>query len=135
MSSSDILIVYIFNSNYYNMLFYLQTACIVIALIHIWFQPYRDELLNALDGVMLLIMVVIVNINTFTFLHEVTTEISLILVMLPLFLYCTIAVKKIVHTCFEKKHRMGRSHAHQYNQINNADNGEDENAGLHSVVR
>ena len=129
------LIVYTFNSNYYNMLFYLQTACIVIALIHIWFQPYRDELLNALDGVMLLIMVVIVNINTFTFLHEITTEISLILVMLPLFLYCTIAVKKIVHTCFEKKHRVGRSHAHQYNQINNADNSEDENAGLHSVVR
>ena len=27
------LIVYIFNSNYSNMLFYLQTACIVIAMI------------------------------------------------------------------------------------------------------
>ena len=129
------LIVYTFNSNYYNMLFYLQTACIVIALIHIWFQPYHDELLNALDGVMLLIMVVIVNINTFTFLHEVTTEISLILVMLPLFLYCTIAVKEIVHTCFEKKYRVGRSHARQFNQIDNVDNSEDENAGLHMVVR
>ena len=129
------LIVYAFNSNYYNMLYYLQTACIVITLIHIWFQPYHDELLNALDGAMLLIIVLIVNINTFTFLYKVTTEISLILVMLPLFLYCTIAIKKIIHTCFEKKYRVGRSHARQYNQINNADNSEDENAGLHMVVR
>ena len=129
------LIVYAFNSNYYNMLFYLQTACVVIALIHMWFQPYHSELLNALDGVMLLMMVLIVNLNTFPFLHKVTTEISLILVMLPLFLHCTIAVKKIVYTCFEKKYRVGRSHAHQYNQINNADNGEGENAGLHNVVR
>ena len=129
------LIVYIFNSNYYNMLFYLQTACIVIALIHIWFQPYRDELLNALDSVMLLIMVLIVNINTFPFLHEVTTEISLILVMLPLFLYCTIAIKKTAHTCFGKKYSLGRSHTRQYNQIHNVDNGDDENAGVHMAVR
>ena len=128
------LIVYAFNSNYYNMLFYLQTTCVVIALIHIWFQPYRDELLNALDGVMLLIMVLIVNINTFPFLHKVTTEISLILVMLPLFLYCTLAVKKTVHTCFGKKYRVGRSHARQYNEINNVDNGDDE-TGVHMAVR
>ena len=129
------LIVYVFNSNYYNMLFYLQTACIVIALIHIWFQPYRDELLNALDSVILLIMVLIVNINTFSFLHEVTTEISLILVMLPLFLYCTIAIKKTIHTCFGKKSRVGRSHAHWYNQIDNIDNDADENAGVRIAVR
>ena len=34
------LIVYIFNSDYSNMLFYLQAACVVIVIIHIWFQPY-----------------------------------------------------------------------------------------------
>ena len=129
------LIVYAFNSNYYNMLFYLQTACIVIALIHIWFQPYRDELLNALDSVMLLIMVLIVNINTFPFLHEITTEISLILVMLPLFLYCTVAIKKTVYMCYGKKNRVGRSHAHRYNQIDNIDNDTDENVGVRITVR
>ena len=101
------LIVYIFNSNYYNMLFHLQTACVIIALIHMWFQPYHNELLNALDGVMLLVMVLIVNINTFSFLHNVTTELSLILVILPLLLFCTIAVKKVVHSCFKKKYRIG----------------------------
>jgi len=30
------LIVYFFNNNYYNMLFYLQTDCVIIAMIHIW---------------------------------------------------------------------------------------------------
>ena len=60
------LIVYHFNSDidYYNLLFYLQTTFIVIAVIHIWIQPYQSELLNALDGVILLLMVLVVNINT-----------------------------------------------------------------------
>ena len=132
------LIVYIFNSNYYNMLFYLQTACVIIALIHMWFQPYHDELLNALDGVMLLVMVLIVNINTFSFLHNVTTELSLILVILPLFLFCTIAVKKVVYSYIKKKYRIGAamgSHARHYVQIDNADNGGDEVAGQHMVLR
>ena len=129
------LVVYSFNSDYYNMLFYLQTTCVVIALIHMWFQPYHDELLNALDGVMLLVMVLIVNINMFAFLHKAATEISLILVLLPLFLYCTIAVKKMIHTRFGKKYRVGRTRARQYDQINNADNGKDQNAELQMSVR
>ena len=54
MSLSDFLIVYIFNSNYYDMLFYLQTACVIIVMTHMWFQPYCNEFLNASDGVMLL---------------------------------------------------------------------------------
>ena len=131
-------IVYIFNHNYYNMLFYLQTACVVIVLIHIWFQPYRSELLNALDGVMLLVMVLVVNINTFSFLFDDTTEISLILVILPLFLFCIIAVKKVVHSCFKKKYRIGAatgSHAHHYIQIDNTDNGKDEVSAQPMVLR
>ena len=122
------LIVFLFSSDYYNMLFYLQTACVVIVLIHMCFQPYHYELLNRLDGVMLLMMVLIVNINTFSFLHNITTEISMILVILPLLLLCTFAVKKAVHTCVDKKYRVGarRSHAHCYIQIDNADNCEDE---------
>ena len=132
------LIVYIFNSNYSNMLFYLQTACVVIAVIHMWFQPYQNELLNALDGVMLLIMVLVVNINTFTFLQDATTEISVILVILPLLLFFMVAVKNIIHTYFGKKLRVRprRLHAHQYNQIDIADdNGEDEHAGQSMVMR
>ena len=120
------------------MLFYLQTACVVIAVIHIWFQPYQNELLNALDGVMLLVMVLVVNINTFTFLQHATTEISVILVILPLLLFFMVAVKNIIHTYFGKKYRVGprRLHAHQYNQIDIADdNGEDEHVVQSMVMR
>ena len=40
-----ILIPYIGNRNYYNMLYYLQTACIIIAMIHGYMQPYKSNLL------------------------------------------------------------------------------------------
>ena len=120
------------------MLFYLQTACVVIAVIHIWFQPYQNELLNALDGVMLLIMVLVVNINTFTFLQDATTEVSVILVLLPLVIFFMVAVKKIIHTYFGKKYKVKprRSHARQYKQIDIAyDNDEDEHAEQSMVMR
>ena len=44
------------------MLFYLQTACVVTAMTHMWFQPCRNEFLNALDGVMLLLIILGANI-------------------------------------------------------------------------
>ena len=103
-----------------------------------WFQPYHNELLNALDGVILLVMVLLVNINTFTSLHNGITEISLILVIVPLLLFCTVAVKKIIHTCVEKKYRVGSrgSHACHYRQIDIAgDNGENEMAEQCMVLR
>jgi len=97
-------IVYFINNNYYNMLFYLQTACVVIAMIHIWVQPYKDETLNALDGLILLAMVLVVNINIFPFLHSAATEISLILVILPLFLLCAVNIWKfrVIQLCIAK---------------------------------
>ena len=51
------LIIYIFNSDYSNMLFYLQTACVVITMIHMWIQPYQSDFLNTFDGIMLLCIV------------------------------------------------------------------------------
>jgi len=91
-----ILIVYVGNSNYYNMLFYLQTACIIIAMIHFWFQPYKNDLLNALDGIVLLMLVLVVNLNTFTFFSSATAEIAIILVLLPLFLFLFIAFRQLI---------------------------------------
>ena len=106
------LIVYIFNSNYSNMLFYLQTACVAIAIIHIWIQPYQNEFLNAFDGVMLLLIVLEININTFPFLKNATTEISLIIVVIPLILLSMVIMKKLFHFCLMKWH-----HRH-YDPIN-----------------
>ena len=108
------IIIYIFNSNYYSMLFYLQTTCVIIAIVHIWIQPYQNEFLNALDGVMLLLVVLEVNINTFPFLKDATTEICLIIVMVPLILFSMIIMKKLFYFCLMKWH-----HCH-YDPVNDS---------------
>ena len=87
---------------------------------------------------MLLVMVLVVNINTFIFLHDVTTEASLLLVMLPLFLFCSIAVVKIVHTCFARNYKAGTrgSLTHRYRRINIPDdNSENENVEQQETIR
>ena len=114
------LIAYHFNSDidYYNLLFYLQTTFIVIAIIHIWIQPYQSELLNALDGVILLLMVLVVNINTFAFLKDVTVEvIAVVLVMFPLILFSMILIKEAIYA-----YAANHVHHRHYNLVNNADN-------------
>ena len=116
------LIVYSFNTDYYNMLFYLQTACVVVAIIHIWIQPYQKEFLNALDGVMLLLIVLEININTFPFLKNVTIEIVVIIVLLPLILFSTVAIKKVSRFCSRKYHN--------YVSISNNDDHDDRVANV-----
>jgi len=74
-------------------------------MIHIWVQPYEDEILNALDGLILLVMVLVVSVNIFPFLHKIATEISLVLVTLPLFLLCAVNIWKfrIIQSCVTKR--------------------------------
>ena len=96
------LIVYIFNSNYSNMLFYLQTVCVAIVMVHMWIQPYQNEFSNAFDGVMLLCIVLEVNINIFPFLKYMTTEVSIVIVMFPLILLSMVIIKKVFHFCMMK---------------------------------
>ena len=91
-----LLIVFIGNSNYNGMLFFLQITCIIIATIHMWVQPYKSASLNIFDGLILQIMVVSVAINTFTFLQPVATELVLIVVIFPLFVMCAIGIKQII---------------------------------------
>ena len=111
------------NRDYYSTLFYLQTACVVIAMIHMWVQPYRKESRNALDGFILLVMVLVVNINTFTAVEEVTTELSLVLVILPLLLICLTAVRKMILFYAKKRkslpHRYSPVHANVYDEERN----------------
>ena len=101
-----ILIVFIGDSNYYNMLYYLQTACVLIAMIHIWIQPYKDNFLNALDGVILLTLVLVVNVNTFAFLSSATPEIISILVVFPLLLFCITGIKKLIIYCRSRSRQL-----------------------------
>ena len=95
-------IVFVANEDYSNMLYYLHTVCIVIAMIHIWVQPYKKEFLNAWDGVILLIMVLVVNLNAFTSSLPATV-IAVILVLFPILLLFLILVTKLVSFVLKKR--------------------------------
>ena len=51
-----IIIVIVGNRDYYNMLYYLQTTCLIIAMIHGYIQPYKSNLLNGLGGLILFLL-------------------------------------------------------------------------------
>ena len=100
-----ILIVLFGNENYYYyMLYGLQTACVIIAMIHVWVQPYKSSFLNGLDGVILLILVLVVNLNLFTLFS--TNYFSVVLVMLPLLLVCLITIQKLFNHFFKRKRHL-----------------------------
>ena len=116
-----ILIVYVGNSNYDNMLFYLQTACIIIAMIHFWFQPYRNRFLNVLDGIFLLTLVLVVSLNAFSVtLSSAVEGLAIVLVLSPLLLYLFIAVFKLIGRNIIKEklfHKYGKNEANGLNEI------------------
>ena len=120
-----ILIVYVGNGNYYYMLYGLQTACVIIAMIHGYVQPYKNNLLNGLDEVILLILVLIVNLNLFSLSSFIPTNyLSIVLVILPLLLICFTAIRKLISHFFNKKKRV----LHLYNPVetHEDDNGSNE---------
>ena len=121
-----IVIVYSFNSNYYNVIFYLQTACVIIASIHMWIQPYKSALLNGSDGVVLLLMI---QANSFVFVEDSTFLIvGMIIVSLPLVLFATVFIRKCIHSCRKK----GRHY--RYVNIDNAD-ADDGEAAEENITR
>ena len=90
------LITYFANDDYNYMIYYLQTACVVIAMIHIWIQPYKNDLLNVMDTVILLVMIVVVNVNTYSFFISTAAGITMSLVIVPLFLWVSIAAIRVL---------------------------------------
>ena len=98
-----ILIVYVGSEDYYNKLYYLQTACIIIAMIHGWVQPYKKKLVNGLDEAILLTLVLVVSMNTFPFLSSVSSQLSVVLITLPLLLLSLIGIRKFIIRCYNKK--------------------------------
>ena len=59
-----VIIAIVYASNFISALYYLQAACVIIVTIHVWIKPYKIEILNVLDGEILLIMVLIINLNS-----------------------------------------------------------------------
>ena len=97
-----ILIVIVGNRDYYNMLYYLQTACVIIAMIHAYIQPYESNRLNGLDAVILLILVLVVNVNTFpSFSQSISSGLSMTLIILPLLLFCFTVIRNILGRCYK----------------------------------
>ena len=90
------LIAFFGNGDYSSMVYYIQTACVIIVMNHICFQPYKDKTLNNLGTIVLLIMVLIVNLNNFNFSESATVGLVLTLVLLPLFLLLTIGFKGLM---------------------------------------
>ena len=84
-----IAIVYINNS-----LYYLQTALIIIVMTHVWIKPYKSEILNVFDGIILLTMVLLINLNSFVFSRTSAVVIVVVLAIFPLTLACLICIKK-----------------------------------------
>jgi len=100
-----IIIVFICDSNYYTMLYCLQTACIIIAIIHIWIQPYKDNFLNGLDGVILLTLSLVVGVNSFTFLSTATPAIVSALLFFPLLIFCITGIRKLISCCVSRRRK------------------------------
>ena len=95
-------ITYFANDDYNYMIYYLQTAFIVIAMTHIWIQPYKNDLLNVLDTVILLIMLLVVNLSAFNFSTSATTVVAISLILSPLILLLGVGVKKLLTWKFKK---------------------------------
>ena len=77
-----ILIVYI-NTNYDTALYCLQTFCIITVAIHVWIQPYKSTTLNVIDTLILLTMVLVVNLSTFSFSRSLTIALVVVMVNFP----------------------------------------------------
>ena len=89
------LIVYFANSDYSNMIYYLQTACVIITMTHILVQPYEEDnnyWLNMMDTVILLSLSLIVNLNSFNFTQSVESGITVALVLFPFCLILAIGI-------------------------------------------
>ena len=64
-----------------------------------------------------MLMVLVVNINTFAFLKDLTVEvITVVLVVFPLLLFSMILVKEVIYA-----YTTNHVHRHCYNLVNNAD--------------
>ena len=61
------LIAYFGNSDYSNMVYYMQTACVIFVINQLCFHPYKKHAVNILDTAILLTMLLVVNLNNFDF--------------------------------------------------------------------
>ena len=104
----QVIIAIIYVSNFNNELYYLQTACIIIVMIHAWIKPYKSETLNIIDGEILLILVFVANLNSFTFSRPLTIFLVVLAASFPLVLLgCTFVKIRCSSICNKKEENDG----------------------------
>ena len=63
---------------------------------HIWIQPYKNDILNVIDAILLLIMLMIVSLSAFSLSTSATSGVAITLMIAPLFLLFGGAVKNLL---------------------------------------
>ena len=104
----QVIIAIAYVSNFSNELYYLQTACIIIVMIHAWIKPYKSETLNIIDGEILLILVFVANLNSFTFSRPLTIFLVVLAASFPVVLLgCTFVKIRFSSICNKKEENDG----------------------------
>ena len=96
-----ILVVFYGIDNHYDRSFALQLLCVVIAIIHGYFMPYRNNKLNILDFVILIIAVFAASFNTvfsFTSFHSTESADNIVIgiVSSPMVIICIILFVRFI---------------------------------------
>ena len=102
-----IVITIIFSSNDFASRYLLITTCAAILLIHLSVQPYTSKILNAFDGLLLLLLVLLsillfvefINSNSIVQIHFVLLTLPL-LIFLALYLYIHKDAIKKLQACY-----------------------------------
>ena len=86
--------------NYVTSYFVLQVLCFVVAVLHILLRPYKNDAVNSLDHIILLIAVMVVSLNTNSLFISLSTDTAVndfvvaIFVLLPLISFIGFLVLK-----------------------------------------
>ena len=107
------LIAYFGNRDHNDMVYYIQTACVIIVMNLFCFRPYKNQLLNILDAAILLILLLVVNLNNFTFTKSTTVGLICTLSIIPLLLLLGMGFKKLLvylKVKFQKSDGIGIHH-------------------------
>ena len=82
----------LFGSNFASQ-YLLITACVLMALIHLIVRPYNDAILNAFDGLVLQLIILVAALSLNEFYNDLVVITAYILVILPsLFLFLMLLV-------------------------------------------
>ena len=111
-----ITIMIVFSSNDFTSRYLLITICAAIVLIHLSIRPYNSKILNAFDGMILLLLVLVAILLLINSINsDSVIQINFVLLILPLIIFSALclyihkeAVKKFFMHCVNQQNTDGR---------------------------